>query len=81
MACFGLPVVSVEGMEVVRFCSCVVPVSFTLYLCSVAVHSRLNWFVVVISNCSHDSLQPIRVHYDIDVYSGICANISPLVVM
>ena len=69
-----------EGSDV-RFCSCVVPVSFTLCLCSVAVHSRLNWFAVVIVDCSHDALQPIGVHYEIEVYSGICMSICPLVVM
>ena len=55
--------------------------SFTLYLCSVAVHSRLNWIAVTIVDCSHDALQPISVYYDINVYSGICASICPLVVM
>ena len=66
----------------VRFCSCVILVSFTLYLCSVTVRSRLNWVMVVIVDCSRDALQPTRVHYDIDVYySGICASICPLVVM
>ena len=55
--------------------------SFTLYLCYVTVHSRLNWVTVVIVDCSRNALQPTRVHYDIDVYSGICANICPLVVM
>ena len=54
---------------------------FILYLCSVAVHSRLNWFVVVIVDCSRDALQPISIHYEIEVYSGICASICPLVVM
>ena len=55
--------------------------SFTLYLCSVAVHSRLDWVAVVIVDCSHDALQPIRVHYEFEVYSGICASICSLVVM
>ena len=41
----------------------------------------LHWFALVIVGCSHDALQPIRVHYDIEVYSGICASICPLVVM
>ena len=68
-------------MSDVRLCSCVVPVSFTLYLCSIAVHSQLNWFAVVIVDCSHDALQPISVHYEFEVYSGICASICPLVVM
>ena len=65
----------------VRFCSCVIPVSFILYLCSVAVHSRLNWVALVIVDCSHDALQPIRVHYEFEVYGGICASIYLLVVM
>ena len=56
-------------------------VLFTLYLCSIAIHSQLNWVTVVIVDCSHDALQPTRVHYDIDVYSGICAGICPFVVM
>ena len=51
------------------------------YLCSGAVHSWLNWFAVVIVNCNHDALQPLGVNYDIEVYSGICASICPLVVM
>ena len=52
-----------------------------LYLYSVDVHSRLHWFVLVVAGCSHDALQPINVHYEIEVYSGICASICPLVVM
>ena len=52
-----------------------------LYLCSVDVHSRLHWFVLVIVDCSRDALQPITVHYKIEVYSGICTSICPLVVM
>ena len=60
-----------------------------LYLYSVAVHSRLkwfahsrlNWFVLVVVDCSCSALQPINVHYEIEVYSGICAIICPLVVM
>ena len=51
------------------------------YLCSVAVHSRLHWFVLVVVGCSRDTLQPISVHYEIEVYSDICASICPLVVM
>ena len=51
------------------------------YLCSVAVHSWLNWFAFVIVDCSRDALQLISVHYEIEVYSGICASICPLVVM
>ena len=52
-----------------------------LYLCSVAVHSRLNWFAVVMVDCSRNALQLNRVHYEIDVYSSIRASICPLVVM
>ena len=55
--------------------------SFTLYLCSVAVHSHLNCFALVIVDCSRNALQPIRVHYVFEVYSGIFASICPLVVM
>ena len=50
-------------------------------LCSVKVHSRLNWVTVVIVDCSRDALQLIRVHYEFEVYSGICVSICPLVVM
>ena len=50
-------------------------------LCSVAVHSRLHWFVLVVVDCSWDALQPITVHYEIEVYSGTCTSICPLVVM
>ena len=66
---------------IARFCLCIVPVLFTLYLCSVDVHSRLHWLALVIVNCSRNALQPIRVHYEIEVYSGICASICPLVVI
>ena len=65
----------------VRFCWCVIPVLFTLYLCSVDVHSWLNWFVLVLVDCSRNALQLISVHYEIEVYSGIYASICPLVVM
>ena len=51
------------------------------YLCSVAVHSWLNWFAFVIVDSSCNVLQPISVHYEIEVYSGICASICPIVVM
>ena len=51
------------------------------YLCSVAVHSWLHWFALVIVGCSRDALQPITVYYEIEVYSGICMSICPLVVM
>ena len=50
-----------------------------LYLCSVDVHSQLHWFALVVASCN--ALQPITVHYEIEVYSGICASICPLVVM
>ena len=52
-----------------------------LYLCSIVGHSRLYWFALVVVDCSRDALQPIRVHYEFEVYSGICASICPLVVM
>ena len=52
-----------------------------VYLRFVAVHSRLNWFAFLIVNCSRSALQPINVHYEVEVYSGICASICPLVVM
>ena len=52
-----------------------------LYLCSIVVHSRLHWFVLVVAGCSRDELQPITVHYESEVYSGICVSICPLVVM
>ena len=52
-----------------------------LYLCFVVVHSRLHWFALVVVGCSWDALQLITVHYEIEVYSGICASICPLVVM
>ena len=54
---------------------------FMLYLCSVAAHSWLHWFALVVIGCSWDALQPITVHYEIEVYSGICVSICPLVVM
>ena len=54
---------------------------FTVYLCSVTVHSQLNWVAVVMVDCSCDALQLIRVHYEFEVYSGICASMCPLVVM
>ena len=65
----------------VRFCSCVVYVSFMFCLCSVAIYSWLHRFALVVVDCSRDALQPIAVHYEIVVYSGICASICPLVVM
>ena len=65
----------------VRFCSCVVHMSFMLYLCSVDVYNRLHWFALVVAGCSRAALQPISVHYEIEVYSSICATIWPLVVM
>ena len=52
-----------------------------LYLCSIVVHSGLHWFALVVVGCSQDALQPITVHYEIEVYSSICASICPLVVM
>ena len=70
-----------NNLAMVRFCSCVDQLSFTLYLCSVAVHSRLNWFALVIFDCSRDALQPTRVHYEFELYSGICTSICPLAVM
>ena len=70
-----------NAVGAVRFCSCIISVSFTMYLCSVAVHSCLNWFALVIVDCSCDALQPTRVHYEFELYSGICASICPLVVM
>ena len=42
--------------DVVRIHLCVIQVSFTVFLCSVAVHSRLNWVAIVIVNCSCDAL-------------------------
>ena len=54
---------------------------FKLYLCSVDVHSWLHWFALVVAGCSRDALQPINVHYEIEVYSGICTSICPPVVM
>ena len=52
-----------------------------LYLCSVDVHSRLHWFALVVAGCSQDALQPINVHYEIEVYRSICASICLLVVI
>ena len=69
------------SLKGVRICSCIIPVTFTVYLCSVTVCSCLNWVAIVIVDCSHNALQPTRVHYDIDVYSGICMSICPIVVM
>ena len=65
----------------VRCCSCVVHMPFMFYLCSIAVHSWLHWFALVVVRCSQDALQPITVHYKTEKYSGICASICPLVVM
>ena len=71
--------------QAVRFCSCVIPVSFTVYLCFVTVRSRLNWVAIVMVDCSCDALLQctavMRVHYEYEEYSGICASICPLVVM
>ena len=74
-------VVAVLGLVTVRFCSCIVHMSFMLYLCSVDVHSRLHWFALAVAGCSRNALQLINVHYEIEVYSGICASLCPLVVM
>ena len=41
----------------------------------------LHWFALVRVGCSRDAMQPIRVHNEIEVYSGICVSICPLVVM
>ena len=69
----------------VRICSCVIPVMFTVYLCSVTVHSCLNWAAIVIVDCSCNALlrstATTRVHYEYTVYSGIHASVCPLVVM
>ena len=65
----------------VRFCSCVVQLLFMLYLCSVAVHSWLNWFALVIVDCSCNALQLISIYYEIEVYSGICPSICCIVVL
>ena len=51
------------------------------YLCYVAVYSWLHWFALVAAGCSHNALQPITVHYEIEVFSGICMRICPFVVM
>ena len=50
----------VSAAETVRFHSCVIQLSFTVYLCSVAVHNRLNWVAIVMVDCSCDALQPIK---------------------
>ena len=37
--------------------------------------------VLVCTGCSQNALQLVTVHYEIEVYSGICASICSLVVM
>ena len=44
----------------VRICSCMILVTFTVYLCSVIVRSCMNCVTVVMVNCSSDALQSIR---------------------
>ena len=44
----------------VRICSCIIPVTFTMYLGSVIIHSCLNCVTVVMVDCSSDALQLIR---------------------
>ena len=55
-------------------CSCVVHALLMFCCCSQSA-------ALVCIVCSQDALQPITVHYEIEVYSGICASICPLVVM
>ena len=50
----------VLNVDDVRICSCIIPVMFTVYLCSVIVRSCLNCVTVVMVDCSSDALQPIR---------------------
>ena len=52
-----------------------VHVLFMLCLCSVAVHSRLYWFAPVAAGTTAAG----NGHYKIELYSGICASICPLV--
>ena len=55
-----------------RFCSVHVLVLFCY--CSQLV-------ALVCAGCSGFALQLVTVHYEIELYSGICASICPLVVM
>ena len=69
----------------VRICSCVILVTFTVYLCSVIVHSSLNRVAIVTSRlqlrCTERSTAATGVHYEYAMYSGIRASLCPLVVM
>ena len=69
----------------VRICSCVILVTFTVYLCSVIVHGSLSCVAIVISQlqlrCTEQSTAATGVHYECAVYSGIRASVCPLMVM
>ena len=69
----------------IRICSCIVLVTFTVYMCSVNVRSCLNCVTFVMVDCSCDALlrstAATRVHYEYAVYSGIRASVCPLVFM
>ena len=43
-------------VEAVRICSCVVLVTFTVYMCSVNIRSCLNCVMFVVVDCSCDAL-------------------------
>ena len=69
----------------VRICSCIVLVTFTVYLRSVTACCCLNWVAIVTVDCSCNALlrstAATRFHYEYAVYSGIRASVYPLVVM
>ena len=44
------------GVCCVRICSCVILVTFTVYVCSVNVRSCLNCVTIVVVDCSCDAL-------------------------
>ena len=52
-----------------------------------SVHALVQFYycsqlvILVCAGCSRNALQLVTVHYEIKVYSGICASICPLVVM
>ena len=55
-------------------CSCVVHVLLVFHCYSQSV-------ALVCVGCSRDALQPITVHYEIEVYGSMCTSIRLLAVM
>ena len=69
----------------VSICSCVILVTFTVYLCSAVICSSWNYVAIVVSQlqlrCTERSTAATGVHYEYTVYSGIRASVCPLAVM